>query len=293
MRIGVVGNPRYEALGSVLKRIVRFGDAGGHTLFVEDELGDLWVGKGDGLRPDTDLDLLVTFGGDGTLLRGARFVGGRDIPILAVNLGRIGFLTTVTAEEFEAALAAFADGEFRLEPRFILDSRIVRANGSEVPCQHALNDVVVHKGGSARIIRLALFVDDEEVGQYTADGMIVATPAGSTAYSLSAGGPVLMPDVDAMVITPVSPHTMRVRPIVVAASSLVRMEVRPSRGDQILVSLDGQVGGELHRDDRVLVTRSALAVNLVRLEPDGFFSRMRRKLEWGDLTDRERLDGAD
>lgn len=293
MKIGVVGNPRYAALRGVLERIARFGDTGGHTLVVERELGELWTGTGPALGVDTDLDLLVTFGGDGTLLRGARLLNGRDIPILAVNLGRIGFLTTATADELEAALGAFAGGDYRLESRFTLDSRIVRADDSETPCQHALNDVVVHKGGSARIIRLALFVDDEEVGQYTADGMIVSTPAGSTAYSLSAGGPVLLPDVEAMVITPVCPHTMRVRPVVVAASSLVRMEVRPSRGDQVLVSVDGQIGGELEPGDRVLVTRSALAVNLVRLEPDGFFGRMRRKLEWGDLTDRERLDGAD
>lgn len=293
MKIGVVGNTSYPALDGVLERIKRFGEDGSHTLHVEQELGARWPGAVDPLGAETAVDLLVTFGGDGTLLRGARLVRGRDIPILAVNLGRIGFLTTATADGLEDALQGFFRGKFRLEPRFTLKTRIVRSDGSEETCTHALNDAVVHKGGHARIIRLAVYVDDEEVGQYTADGMVVATPAGSTAYSLSAGGPVLMPDVDAMVVTAVSPHTLRVRPIVVAASSLVTLEVRPSRGDEVLVSLDGQIAGRLQPGDRVLVSRSGLAVNLVRLEPDGFFGRLRRKLEWGDLADRERLDGAD
>jgi len=293
MKIGVVGNTRYPALDGVLERIGRFSEDGSHSLHVEDELRARWSGTAKALDAKTDVDLLVTFGGDGTLLRGARLLGSRDIPILAVNLGRIGFLTTATADELEAALQAFVAGRYRLEPRFTLETRIVRSDGREEMCVHALNDAVVHKGGDARIISLAVFVDDEEVGQYTADGMVVATPAGSTAYSLSAGGPVLMPDVDAMVVTAVSPHTLRVRPIVVAAASLVTLELRPSRAETVLVSLDGQIAGRLDPGDRVLVTRSGLAANLVRLEPDGFFGRLRRKLEWGDLTDRERLEGAD
>ena len=152
----------------------------------------------------------------------------------------------------------------------------------------ALNDVVVHKAGVARVILLRVSLGDEEIGLYRADGIIVATATGSTAYNLSAGGPVVLPGVDALVITAICPHTLAVRPIVVPGSAAVTVEVVPPGVKDVWVSYDGQVGRALKRGDRVVVRRGDTAVRLVRLAKEGFFARMRHKLQWGDVGDRDR-----
>jgi NAD+ kinase len=140
----------------------------------------------------------------------------------------------------------------------------------------------------ARVVRLRVSVDGEEVGQYSADGIVVSTPTGSTAYSLSAGGPIVVPGVDAIIVTAICPHTLAVRPLVLPSSSVVTVEPIPPWTDTVLVSFDGQVGMEINPGGKLLVRRAAHAVLLIRLGPEGFFARMRRKLQWGDLTDRER-----
>src|SRR5213079_1041146 len=151
-----------------------------------------------------------------------------------------------------------------------------------------LNDVVVHKGGVARVIRLRVSVDGDDVGQYSADGIIVSTPTGSTAYSLSAGGPIVVPGVDAIVLTAICPHTLAVRPLVLPSSVTVSIEPIPPWTDDVLLSFDGQVGTTIQPGERLLVRRAERAVLLIRLGPEGFFARMRKKLQWGDLSDRER-----
>jgi NAD+ kinase len=184
-------------------------------------------------------------------------------------------------------------GEHRIEQRFTLEVERVSTDGSVENCKTVINDVVVHKPESSRVIRVRVSVDDEEVGQYTADGMIVATAAGSTAYSLSAGGPVVLPHVDAMVITPICPHTLRVRPVVVPGTAKVVLESIPRGAEEPLVQLDGQHACSLKRGESVVVRRAPLSVHLVRVGREGFFARMRQKLEWGDLSDRERMTRAD
>jgi NAD+ kinase len=169
----------------------------------------------------------------------------------------------------------------------------VDAEGERLVGELAMNDVVVHKAGSSRVMRIRLFVDGDEVGQYTLDGMIVATPAGSTAYTLSSGGPVLLPEVDALVVTAICPHTLSVRPLVVPGSSQVTMQIEPTRAEDIRVAYDGQPGGSLHHHDCVVVRPSGTTVQLVRLGRENFFSRLRKKLKWGDLSDRERFNRAD
>jgi len=151
-----------------------------------------------------------------------------------------------------------------------------------------LNDVVVHKGGVARVVRLRVAVDGEEVGQYSADGIIVSTPTGSTAYSLSAGGPIVVPGVDAIVVTAICPHTLAVRPLVVPSAAQVSVEPIPPWTEEVLVSFDGQTGTTIQQGERLLVKHADRPVHLVRLGPEGFFARMRKKLQWGDLSDRER-----
>jgi NAD+ kinase len=294
MRIGVVGNPRYDALRELIARLASRAAAERITICSEPALRELWPSPCDPLQHDHDpLDLLITFGGDGTLLRGARLLGRREVPILGINLGRVGFLTTTTAEHMDQALDAVIENRYEVEQRRKLESRIVDAEGAKREGELAVNDVVVHKAQDTRIIRIRLFVDGDEVGQYTVDGMIVATPAGSTAYTLSAGGPVLVPQVDAMVVTAICPHTLSVRPIVVSGSSQVTLQVEPTRAKAVLVSYDGQVGDSLAPNDCVVIRASTTTVHLIRLGRESFFSRMRRKLHWGDLADRERLNRAD
>lgn len=294
MKIGIVGNPRYEQLSGLLARLASHSSAHGITLCAEPALRDLWPTTWAPLELDGDLpDLLMAFGGDGTLLRGAQMLGRHEVPILGINLGRVGFLTATTADHLDSALDAVVQGDYKVEQRRKLESWIVDADGAKRKGELAVNDVVVHKTGNTRIIRIRLFVDGDEVGQYTLDGMIVATPAGSTAYTLSAGGPVLVPEVDALVVTAICPHTLSVRPLVVSGSSQVTLQVEPTRATEIFVSYDGQLGEHVQPNDCVVVRSSATSVHLVRLGKEGFFRRMRKKLHWGDLADRERLNSAD
>jgi NAD+ kinase len=287
--VGVVGNPRYAELRGLLARLAAQAPDNGFALYAEPGLAGLWPDPSpphdlDGVQ----LDLLLTFGGDGTLLRGARLLRSRPVPILGINLGRVGFLTTATPDTMETALNAVARGDYELESRRTLESRMVAPDKTERAGQLALNDVVVHKAGVARVIAVKVFVDGEEVSQYSADGIVVATPTGSTAYSLSAGGPVVVPGVDALVITAICPHTLAVRPIVVPGSAEIAIEVVPPWREDVLVSYDGQMGSTLGFGEQVIVRRAAGAVRLIRIGREGFFARMRRKLHWGDLSDRER-----
>jgi NAD+ kinase len=294
MRIGVVGNQRYDELREVLAQLTRYASRNGHTIVVEPDLEPLRTESGEQLgKESVPIELLITLGGDGTLLRGVRLLNGREVPILGINLGQIGFLTATKPESLEDALQAVTSGTHHLEQRAALEVEHVGVDGAPQSCKTVVNDVVVHKAERVRIIRVRVAVDGEEVGRYTADGIIVATPAGSTAYSLSAGGPVMLPAVDAMVVTPICPHTLRVRPIVIPGSSTVTLEVIPRGSEEALVSLDGQIGCSLMQGERIVTRRSPVAVHLVRLGQDGFFTRMRQKLEWGDLSDRERLLRAD
>ena len=211
---------------------------------------------------------------------------------MGVNLGRVGFLTTAMPERFEQALGDLLNQRYEVEDRRILETTI-GDGASERQGQLALNDVVVHKAGVARVILLRVSVDGEQVGQYSADGIIVATPTGSTAYSLSASGPVVVPDVDALVITAICPHTLAVRPIVVRGDAHITVDLVPPVSEEILISFDGQVGDSITAGERVQVRRATSVVRLVRLAENGFFARMRDKLKWGDLADRERGTSAD
>jgi NAD+ kinase len=286
MKVGVVGNPRYGDLKGVLEHVARGAPSYGITLFCEPRLHQFWnqdVPSFDNVA----LDALITFGGDGTLLRGARLLGGRETPILGVNLGRVGFLTTATRDTLDQALQALVAGRYDIERRQALRAGIRDPEGETRSTQMAVNDVAVHKGGVARVIRVNVFIQGENVGPYSADGIIVATPTGSTAYSLSAGGPIVVPGVEAMVVTPIAAHTLAVRALVVPASYRIVIEPMAGWADDLLVSFDGQTGSTLAPGESVEVCRSDHRVCLIRLGDDGFFTRMRQKLHWGDLSGRE------
>jgi NAD+ kinase len=295
MNVGVVGNPNYPDLGAFLATLQHKASSVGLKLYTEERIQALWP-AGDGgsppllsQAPSTQLDLLITLGGDGTLLRGARLLNGANTPILGLNLGRVGFLTTAGPETFDWALDSIVRGAYATEPRLALQSTITGrgAKGGRVE-PLVLNDVVVHKGGVARVVRLKVSVDGDEVAQYSADGIIVSTPTGSTAYSMSAGGPIVVPTVDAIVVTAICPHTLAVRPLVLSATAVVTIQPIPPWSDDVLVSFDGQVGTPIHPGERLDVRRAERPILLVRLGPESFFKRLRRKLHWGDLSDRVR-----
>ena len=290
MRIGVLGSRSYEELEEVLERVRRRADELGAGLAVGGEAAAE-------LGPDLpsleeawdDIDVLVTLGGDGTLLRGAREAGPRGIPVLGCNLGRLGFLTASSPGELEAAMGRLVAGEYRVEERLTLRVEVPtgEGGGGDEGGFYALNDAVVHKSGFARLITLRVRVDGEEVGQYSADGIVLATATGSTAYSLSAGGPVLVPELDALVATPISPHTLAIRPLVVPAEAVLEVEVGP-RSEQPVLTVDGQSGTSLRAGDRVRASRSNQPVKLVQFPGHSFFTVLRRKLHWGDVRPRQR-----
>jgi NAD+ kinase len=286
MKVGVVGNPRYADLKAVLQELASLAPSRGISLLTEPSLVPLW----DSLLPLVDQDLpdaLITFGGDGTLLRGARLLRGREVPILGVNLGRVGFLTTSTRDQLAPALDAMVAGRYVLERRLALQATIISDEGGVRSEQMALNDVAIHKSGVARVVRISVSVDGEDLGPYSADGVVVASPTGSTAYSLSAGGPIVAPGVEAMIVTPVCAHTLAVRPVVVPPDATIEAEPVFPGADDLLVSFDGQLGTTLAAGDRVYVRRAPSSVLMIRLGSEGYFTRMRQKLNWGDLSERE------
>jgi NAD+ kinase len=229
------------------------------------------------------VDLLVALGGDGTLLRGARLVAGRGIPVLGVNLGRLGFLTSTAEEQIEEGLGQVLDGKGEVERRFTLQARVFNAGSPRGRRLSALNDIVVHKPGAARVTPIDLSVgegeDRDEVGSFAADGVILATPTGSTAYSMSAGGPIIVPGMECTVITAICPHSLAVRPLVVPASTTIT--VRPlDPTHELQLTVDGQVERMLEAGEEIVVDRGEHDVLLVRLPGQTFFGTMRRKLNW-------------
>jgi len=232
MNVGVVGNPSYRDLKSILAHLAQVAPRLGLTLFTEEHIAVLWPEPAPApLHGAPQLECLVTLGGDGTLLRGARSLNGARTPILGVNLGRVGFLTTANAQTLDWALDVLVRRAYATESRLALAPFILDKQGKTRPEPVVLNDAVVHKGGVARVIRLRVSVDGDEVGQYSADGIVVATPTGSTAYALSAGGPIVVPGVDAIVVAAICPHTLAVRPLVVPSQASVTVEpIPPGRG---------------------------------------------------------------
>lgn len=285
MNVGIVGNPRYAGLQAVLPRLAARADQLGLNLFSEPTLEPYWPRH---LPPigSAPLDALVTLGGDGTLLRGARSLQGAPVPVLGVNLGRVGFLTAAMPDHAEDALTRLAEGRYVTEKRRTLQAAIVSPRNERTALPVALNDVVIHKGGVARLIRLNVQVNGSEVGKYSADGLVVATPTGSTAYSLSAGGPIIVPNVDALVITPICAHTLAVRPVVVPADAEITVVPMKPWAEDLLISVDGQQATVLGSDARVELKSGGPPIILVRFEID-YFARMRASLRWGDLTERD------
>lgn len=241
------------------------------------------IGRSGGISSEdlpADVDLAIVAGGDGTLLSVARSAAPQGIPILGINLGSLGFLTELHAEELFSGLEAVLAGRYQLEERQTLRVRYRRHDGEQV--EYALlNDVVIAKSTMARMIDIAMSIDGEAVATYTSDGLILATPTGSTAYNLSAGGPILDPRMGAFVLSPICPHTLTYRPLVVPSSVRVDLELR-SLDEEVYLTLDGQVGFPFLPGERLSIDEHPRAVRLLRVSGRTFFEVLRRKLRWGE-----------
>lgn len=224
--------------------------------------------------------LLIVLGGDGTLLAAARVAAPHGVPILPVNLGGLGFLTSVTLDELYPTLELVLEGRHRVSERAMLSVELLRGSGVAEK-QHALNDAVINKGALARMVDLDLQIDGTYVCRYRADGLIVSTPTGSTAYSLSAGGPIIYPTVDAFVVTPICPHALSDRPLVVPDTVKIEVDFEGG-GEPVYLTVDGQIGIELTGGDRVRVTKAAEKLKLVRAPKKTFYEVLRNKLKWGE-----------
>jgi len=226
-----------------------------------------------------DVDLAITLGGDGTLLSCARMLSGRDVPILAVNMGDFGFITEVSKSELIDTWEKFLAGRLRISERLML-SVAVHRGGREVASFVGLNEAVIGIKGISRMIRLKIYLSDSYMGGYRADGVIVATPTGSTAYSMAAGGPILHPEMDAFILTPICPFTLSNRPTVVPATEILRIEVEEPQKVETVLTMDGQESFALQPRDSILVQRAPRKAQIVHTDKRTFYEVLRRKLNW-------------
>ena len=285
MRLGVFGHADYHGIAEVVALILREAPRLGLEVFVERALMPLSPGAKEVGAP-ADLDALVSLGGDGTLLRSARFLNGADVPLLGVNLGKLGYLTSSSAKEFPRVLPRLAKGNYTSDVRMVLEATTGPLGGAQSATMRAVNDVVVHKGGFARVLRLRLSVNGEALGVLAADGIVISTPTGTTAYSMSAGGPIVEPGVQSLTVTPIAAHTLAIRPLVLQAGSVITLQPEDAP-DEVLVTVDGQVGATLSDGHALTVRRAEHPVRIVRFHGTTFVGRLRRKLGWGGLADRD------
>lgn len=281
-RIGIVAKPRKAEGGQVLRELVPWLEGRGIEVLLDLE-GAKLVGRDSGLDrtglPGA-VDLVIVLGGDGTLLSVARAVGDREVPILGVNIGGLGFLTEITLDELFPLLTAVLAGDYKVSRRVMLQAAVVR-QGQEIASYTVLNDAVINKGALSRIINLETYVDGEYVTTFRADGLIISTPTGSTAYCLAAGGPIVYPTLHAYVLAPICPHTLTNRPLVLPEAAAVEV-IQGSAHEDVFLTLDGQVGFPLQHRDVVEVRRSGRSISLIRSPKRNYFEILRNKLRWGE-----------
>lgn len=286
--VGLIGRRGTATIRDSLEVVLKELLARGLDVVVEDDTADI---MGNGGRRDRDLykrlprleigqraDLIVVVGGDGSLLGVGRDLAHSGVPVLGINRGGLGFLADIAPEQIEPALGEVLAGKYREEDHFLLDARIVR-EGEEIAGSPALNDVVVHLGGMSRMMEFSLWIDDEFVYDQRSDGVIIASPTGSTAYALSAGGPIMHPSLDAIVVVPMFPHTLTSRPLVVRGQSRIKVSVG-GLDPEARISCDSQVDFRLESGDEVLISKYATPLRLIYPLEHSFFESCRSKLDW-------------
>jgi len=279
MRIGVIANMTRPGMDEALAEIDRWAKQGKHSVFYDELLAGHCRDESR-LMPAAGMpgcsDIILAMGGDGTMLRAAHLVGKSGVPILGVNLGSLGFLTEITPAELPAVLRRLEAGDFRREQRSLLEMRV---NGGD-RAYYALNELTMDRGGEYRAIEIKLEADDVLVCRYVADGLIVATPTGSTAYALSAGGPIAAPGLGAIIVVPVAPHTLAQRPIVFPDDAVLKLTSDEPK-IKVVLTMDGQKTIELGYGDSCTVQRADFPLSLVRFPERDFYNLVRTKLHWG------------
>lgn len=280
-RVGLIANPDKAASASLVLRAARILASQKRVVAVDPDTGRLCGGKLPVAESMDEVirnsDLLLVFGGDGTMLRVARAVAGQSVPILGINVGNLGFLTSLSPERLADSLRRILAGRFTLDRRALLEGLIQR--GAESTVTVALNDFVLSRGASSRLIELEVSVNGEPLTRYRCDGLIASSPTGSTAYSLAAGGSIVSPDAEVLTLTPICPHTLSIRPVVISLQSVVRVRLLSTRLVALLAA-DGQQQLELSAGDTVTIRRSPKPVNLVRPDGASFFATLRQKFGW-------------
>jgi NAD+ kinase len=280
-KTAVISKPQKPEVASLLPELIAWLHEHDHEAILDEDsaayLGQAGIPRGD-LRQQQPR-LIIVLGGDGTLLSAARAFAGTGIPILSVNLGSLGFLTEIPLAQLYSTLDQWCNGIADIDLRFMMHCELFR-DGKPIREWDALNDVVVAKGTIARMADYTVRIDQQFVATFRADGIIVSTPTGSTAYNLAANGPILMSSVDAMVITPICPHLLTIRPIVVPAQSMVSIQIE-GVPNQTYLTVDGQEAVEVLVGDQIHCDRSQFSVPLIRIKPNALFDVLRSKLKWG------------
>ena len=281
--VGIIFKQKFEPAKRECERLTNWFIERGITVYSE-EMASPRAHLSRCLEEETTIpetvDLVVVLGGDGTLLGAARKVGHYGLPILGINLGGLGFLTEIPVEMLYQDMEKVINGEISVEPRLMLQARVLR-NGEEKCRFTVLNDVVINKGALARIIDLRVSVDNHFLTTFRADGLIVSTPTGSTGYNLSAGGPILYPDLEALILTPICPFTLTHRPIIVPDTSVIDVQMGEN-SEEVVLTFDGQVGFDLVDNDRVVISKSEKKLKLIKSPDQDYYDIIRTKLKWGE-----------
>ncbi|QDR80795.1 NAD(+)/NADH kinase [Sporomusa termitida] len=283
LTIGLFPNTKKQSISTVLGWIVQyFKERNVNVVLPEEAALELkcthLAGKMECVK--NDITFGITLGGDGTLLHTAREIAPFGIPVCGVNMGNLGFLTEIEVPDLNIALDRLLGGDYYIEERLMLDALVIR-NGSPIYISPALNDVVVAKGGFSRMIKLKLFIDEELTADYPADGLIIATSTGSTGYSLSSGGPIINPELKVIVITPICPHTLHSRALVISENAEIKVRMQAAH-DDIVLTVDGQTVYNLLPDDTVVVRRSPFRARFIRFTGKSYYEKLRTKLRRGD-----------
>lgn len=282
-RVGVTGRQGRSHIENTLQRLTDFLQQRGIDVLLDESIAYLLPGHPFNMCARSDMgkccDLVIVVGGDGSLLGAARDMVPHGVPLLGVNLGRLGFLTDILPDELEQHLEEVLEGEYHLEHRFLLDACVIR-DGKKIGKGDALNDVVLHPGQSTRIIEFELYIDNQFVYRQRADGLIIATPTGSTAYALSGGGPIMHPRLDAIVLVPMYPHMLTNRPLVVDGNSEMQLVVHPDNIIHPIVSCDGQIEINLQPGDIISIRKKPQSLKLLHPVNHNFYEGCRSKLRW-------------
>jgi NAD+ kinase len=281
--IGIMSKPKKPEVREIVPQLVHWLHERSIQVLIDKETGSALDGSEKCVTRNempSRADLIIVLGGDGTLLATARVLNRKPVPLLAVNLGGLGFLTVITRDELFPTLERVVAGDFRTERRVQIEAEVIRA-GEVISSFLALNDVVLNKGAIARVLDFDVRVDGQFISTYKADGLIVSTPTGSTAYSLAAGGPVIAPSVEAFIVTPICAHTLTNRPIVLPDSAQIEVEVKSHR-ESVYLTVDGQVGIAVRSEDTVHMRRASSVVELIQSPQKNYFEILRQKLKWGE-----------